>query len=260
MSLPGASNRINDLADQLRDAILSGRFLPGDRLPAERELAARHSVNRTSVREALAKLEQLGLVDIRRGGGARVCHVHEASIDVVSHLLHVDGRLDAELALQVLDVLEILVAGAARLAVERASESELIEARENLRRLDAAGEDMPVRLAAVDALFELITRASDNLLLRMIYNAIRPAIAGELGQILCGAMTGARELQSERIRAIDAALVARDPSAAEEAIRRLQRDERQRLLQVLDREGALECRQSGDSARLAGRRETRPDG
>ena len=234
-SAPSTPNRINALADELRDSILQGRFLPGERLPAERELAARHKVNRTSVREALKKLEQLGLVDIRRGGGARVCHVHQASIDVVSHLLHVDGELDGALALQILDVIEILVAGAGRLAMERASESELIEARANLRRLDDAGEDLETRLVAVDDLFELITRASDNLVLRMIYNALRPAIGGELGRTLCKAMVGTRHLVSERIRAIDDAIVARDPAAAEEAIRQLQRDERQRLLEYLER-------------------------
>jgi len=236
---PEAMNRTNSLAALLRDAILRGAYGPGERLPAERELAALHSVNRASVREALKKLEQVGLVDIRRGGGAWVCPVHEASVDLISHLLHVDGQLDPSLALQILDVTEIMVTGAARIAMERASDGELLEAREALRRLADAGETVEVRLAAVDDLFELITRASDNLVLRMIYNAIRPAITGELGQILCGALLGARGELPERLAAIDDAIVARDPAAAAEAIRSLQRDERQRLWQVLNDEPPL---------------------
>ncbi len=226
-------NRTDSLAAELRDAILRGTYSPGDRLPAERELAAHHSLNRASVREALKKLEQLGLVDIRRGGGAKVCHVHEASVDIISHLLHVDGRLNPSLALQILDVLEIMVSGAARIAMERASDSELLEARDLLQRLENAGEQLEVRLATVDDLFELITRASDNLVLRMIYNSIRPAITGELGQILCGALLGTRGELRGRLDAIDQAIVARDPVAAEEAVRRLQRDEQQRLWGVL---------------------------
>jgi GntR family transcriptional repressor for pyruvate dehydrogenase complex len=239
MSVPTeAANRTDSLAAELRDAILRGTYSPGDRLPAERELAARHSLNRASVREALKKLEQLRLVDIRRGGGARVCPVHEASVDIISHLLHVDGQLDASLALQIFDVLEIMVAGAARLAMQRASESELLEARDLLRRLDASGTHLDARLSALDDLFELITRASDNLVLRMLYTSIRPAITGELGRILCGALLGTRGEQSERLRAIEDALVARDPVAAEEAVRLLQRDERARLWKVLTQDGA----------------------
>src|SRR5262245_26799715 len=71
------------IAAGLRQAILRGRYRPGQRLPAERELASRLAVNRGSVREALKKLEQLGLVEIRRGDGALVRHLHEASVEVV---------------------------------------------------------------------------------------------------------------------------------------------------------------------------------
>src|SRR3712207_583158 len=50
------------VADQLRDAILAGRLAPGDVLPSERELCERFGVSRTSVREALRALQAQGLV------------------------------------------------------------------------------------------------------------------------------------------------------------------------------------------------------
>src|SRR5262245_63640403 len=83
--LPGREpgRRSDRIADSLRADILRGRYRPGERLPAERELATRLTVNRGSVREALKKLEQLGLVEIRRGDGAVVRHLHEARIEVV---------------------------------------------------------------------------------------------------------------------------------------------------------------------------------
>ena len=59
-----------DVAEQLRDAILDGRFAAGRKLPPERELAQEFGVNRTSVREALKVLEGLGLVTVRQGDGA----------------------------------------------------------------------------------------------------------------------------------------------------------------------------------------------
>lgn len=50
------------VAAQLREAILDGRFAPGDRLPTERELTREFGVSRTSVREALRALEAQGFV------------------------------------------------------------------------------------------------------------------------------------------------------------------------------------------------------
>lgn len=66
------ASRHDAIADALRSEILRGTYAPGDRLPAERDLAARLGANRGAVREALRKLEQQGLVVIRRGG-ARAC-------------------------------------------------------------------------------------------------------------------------------------------------------------------------------------------
>jgi len=62
------------LADRLLTAIALGEFTPGQRLPAERELSALLGVSRTTVRDALARVAEAGLVEIRRGraGGAFV--------------------------------------------------------------------------------------------------------------------------------------------------------------------------------------------
>jgi GntR family transcriptional repressor for pyruvate dehydrogenase complex len=62
------------IADRLITAIALGEFVPGQRLPAERELAQQLVVSRTSVREALHSLAADGYVDIQRGrnGGAYV--------------------------------------------------------------------------------------------------------------------------------------------------------------------------------------------
>src|SRR5205814_23916 len=53
-------------------AIMKGRFRPGDALPSERELAEKYEVNRSSVREAVKRLQGWGLVQVRHGGATRV--------------------------------------------------------------------------------------------------------------------------------------------------------------------------------------------
>jgi DNA-binding FadR family transcriptional regulator len=57
------------IADQIAGLIDAGEFVPGGRLPAERELAALLGVSRTSVREAIISLEIAGLVEVRVGTG-----------------------------------------------------------------------------------------------------------------------------------------------------------------------------------------------
>lgn len=60
------------VADAITRAVLEGRFPPGTTLPAERELAAMLGINRTSLRQAVARLEQAGLVEPRQGIGTVV--------------------------------------------------------------------------------------------------------------------------------------------------------------------------------------------
>ena len=55
------------ILEALRAQIEDGSLGVGDRLPAERELAARFGVSRTSVREAIRVLEVMGIVSVRRG-------------------------------------------------------------------------------------------------------------------------------------------------------------------------------------------------
>src|SRR5512142_3187153 len=60
------------IARQLSELIASGEFAPGQRLPAERELAQQLGVSRPSVREALIALEIEGKVEVRVGAGVFV--------------------------------------------------------------------------------------------------------------------------------------------------------------------------------------------
>src|SRR6476469_7358516 len=60
------------IAEQLRALITSGEFKPGERLPAERDLAKQLGVRGPSVREALLALEVEGWVEVRTGSGVYV--------------------------------------------------------------------------------------------------------------------------------------------------------------------------------------------
>lgn len=69
-----------DIALQIEAAIMSGKIIPGESLPSERELQAQFGTGRGVVREALRALKEKGLIEIRKGakGGAFVKQVDVA--------------------------------------------------------------------------------------------------------------------------------------------------------------------------------------
>jgi GntR family transcriptional regulator, uxu operon transcriptional repressor len=69
---PGADRLYRQIAEEIRLRIADASFPAGSRLPAERDLAHRFSVSRTSVREALIALEIQGFVEVRGGSGIYV--------------------------------------------------------------------------------------------------------------------------------------------------------------------------------------------
>ena len=62
-------SRVDEITDRLVTAIAIGEYLPGARLPVERELAGSLGVGRMTVRAALARLVERGLLETRRGRG-----------------------------------------------------------------------------------------------------------------------------------------------------------------------------------------------
>lgn len=160
-------SRTHQIADVLREEILRGQYREGERLPSERDLAERFDSNRGAVREALKKLEQLGIADIRRGG-ARVAPLEEASLDVVGHLLDLSDPPDPDLVEQVLETFRGLTAMAVRLGAERATDESIEQAVELLERLTSAELD-PEALPGIQMeLSRTFIEASGNMVLKLM--------------------------------------------------------------------------------------------
>jgi GntR family transcriptional repressor for pyruvate dehydrogenase complex len=68
----GAKKLYQQVASTLEEAIITGRYMPGERLPPERELAEEFTVSRPTVREAMLALEIRGYVEARHGSGIYV--------------------------------------------------------------------------------------------------------------------------------------------------------------------------------------------
>jgi GntR family transcriptional repressor for pyruvate dehydrogenase complex len=157
----------------LLEALLSGRYGPGEKLPTQRALAADLGVTMSSVREALKRLEQMGLVDVRRGSAMRVRDWREhGGLDVLTHLLFRGGALDAGVLAAVLEARALMLRELAGLAAQRRSAAQAQRLHELAERF--AETEHPHDAARVDfAFFTEVAQAAGNLVFQLILNAIR---------------------------------------------------------------------------------------
>jgi GntR family transcriptional regulator, transcriptional repressor for pyruvate dehydrogenase complex len=157
----------------LCEAILSGRYAPGEKLPTQRRLAAELGVNLAPVREAIKRLEQLRLLEVRHGDAMRVrdWRAHGA-LDVLGHAIFSGAGLDRATLGAVLEARTAMLAEVARLAAQRRSESQVQRLNEIAAEL-ALAEDAEAAQALDFAYFAELIDAAGNIVFVLIMNTLR---------------------------------------------------------------------------------------
>lgn len=148
------------------------RFEPGDRLPSERELAERFGVGRNAVREAVAVLETLRMVERRPNSGIYLREVgRQGSLDALVLQADLGVPLTEAEVTEVVELRRILELQAARLACERRRDTDI----DRLDAVLAAGESTIAaggNLADCDAEFHLaVAEATGNHVLLRVVNS-----------------------------------------------------------------------------------------
>jgi len=110
----------------IQKQIMNGTILPGTKLPPEREMAETFNVNRTTLREALSKLENLELIEIRHGDGVYAKNFLESgNMDLIKAAVSIDE--DNVTLFSVLEARRFVVPGMAYLAAQRRTTTDLDE-------------------------------------------------------------------------------------------------------------------------------------
>ena len=135
---------VRRVADQILGRIVSGSYSAGLRLPAESELAAEFTCGRSTVREALRYLTGLGVVQSRRGSGARVLDFRREGTPALLPWYVLAGRFDRPapaFAQELLHMRALLAGEAVRLAALYGDRRGLAQARAALDRAPAFAAD-----------------------------------------------------------------------------------------------------------------------
>jgi GntR family transcriptional repressor for pyruvate dehydrogenase complex len=226
------SSRADEIADELRREILTDRYRAGERLPSERDLAERFGTSRGAIREAVKKLEQLGIATVQPGG-ARVLPIAQASLDVVSHLLDLSSPPDPEIVKQVLEVGGGILALTARLAAEYASDEQLAGILEHVSRIQTAGEDRTQVREAILGLGPAMIEASGNMVLVLVNRGLQTQIISRLEShavVPKHDMKAVRKMARDLTRAFE----SREPSDCAEAMHRLFRELHESVVRALN--------------------------
>jgi GntR family transcriptional repressor for pyruvate dehydrogenase complex len=215
--------RSAEVARQLLDRVVDGRYPPGSRLPTEPELCVEMGVSRVTLREAVKSLQQRGVVSVEQGRGSFVNDEGRWSpfdpVLLVARTTGADGPdpLWSEKLLELRRMVEVGVAG---LAAARRGQADLVALQAQIDVMSEARRDGDIRaFAEADLAFhEAVMAAAGNELIAALFDPISQLVHQSR---LATSRTADRQAHALRAhRSIYRAVAARDPVAASRAMRR----------------------------------------
>ena len=207
-------NRVHEEVAKQLERLIVEQLMPGDKLPAERELAEQLGVSRSSIRDAIRRLEMMGLVEPRQGAGTVVREISPDAVvgplsSVIAHKRQMVGEL--------LDFRKMLEPGLAARAAGHATNEQIAQMEDILRRQSEKLKAGGLAIEEDTEFHYAIATSSGNSVVLKVVDTLMDLLRE----------TRSRSLQSEGRpqksiaghRRIFAAIKRRDPGAAELAMR-----------------------------------------
>lgn len=208
-------NKVYEEVARRLEQLIAERMKPGDMLPPERELAESFGVSRSSIRDAIRRLELVGMVEPRQGSGTVV---RELSTDALINPLTTVLVQKRKLVVELLDVRKMLEPPLAARAATHASAADVAEMEDILLR---QGEKLRQGDAAIEEDNEFhyaIAMASDNSVVLKVLDVLMDLLRETRERSL--QVEGRPQKSIAGHRRILAAIKRHDPVAAELAMRR----------------------------------------
>ena len=210
---PESVVRSEKTADRILQLIRDEKLQPGDKLPPERDLAARLKISRPRLREALNALKLMNIIVNRQGSGTYVASLKAEKLVVL---------LDSEFALNdttyadLLEARRILETGIAALAAEHITAGELGEMEACITKAAATLHDAEAFMETDIELHNRILKASRNEIIPVFMRAINRL--GIYSRRRTGEQLAIRQQSLKDHRRIVQALQAKDPEASRKAM------------------------------------------
>jgi GntR family transcriptional repressor for pyruvate dehydrogenase complex len=161
---------VSQVARRLLDELTAGDRRAGTRLPSERRLAESLGVGRSAIREAIAVLEVLGIVEVRVGSGT---YVRGTSSDLLPQAINWGLMLGERHTRDLVEARQHLEAVTALLAAQRATDEDVARLRRRLDRMRETADSI-AEFTEADVEFHLeVAQIAGNSVLRDILHSVR---------------------------------------------------------------------------------------
>jgi GntR family transcriptional repressor for pyruvate dehydrogenase complex len=220
---------VSQVARRLLDELTAGDHRAGTRLPSERRLAESLGVGRSAIREAIAVLEVLGIVEVRVGSGT---YVRGTSSDLLPQAIHWGLMLGERHTRDLVEARRHLEAITARLAAQRATDEDVARLRGRLDRMRETA-DAIAEFTEADVEFHLeVAHIAGNTVLRDILHSVRALLRVWIQRAVSADGDTADTLAEHT--AVFEAIAQRDPDAAAAAMEAHMQAASARLRRSLD--------------------------
>lgn len=201
---------------RIASVIKSRKLAAGERLPGEHELVEQLQVSRPILREALARLQSMGLVDIQRGRGTFVGSA--TSLANCVRLLQSAVAISPQELLSYAELRSAIEVQAARQAAERATDEDLAELSGILRKLDSDDLSYPEALELDFAFHRKLIDIAGNPLMRNMMEVIYEFVLTQMARTTPSQRDN--QLGRRLHKAILRAVRERDSDAAADAMQK----------------------------------------
>jgi GntR family transcriptional repressor for pyruvate dehydrogenase complex len=205
------------VAERLKTMIFDRQYLPGDKLPSERELQTMFGIGRPAVREALLLLERSGLVALRSGSPATVVSadpgaiIREMSVAVEHFLVDPQGVREIQIARKLLEC------SLAREAAKHGDTAMRLNLRQILERSGECLDDAEAFESLDLGFHDCIMRAAGSRVFEVVFAAMNQWLRDQ--RTITLALPGQTDIVFADHTQIYNAIAAKDPDGAENAMR-----------------------------------------
>jgi GntR family transcriptional repressor for pyruvate dehydrogenase complex len=163
---------VDSIVEEIKSKIINGEFKDGDMLESQDMMAKSMNISRPSLREALRRLQLMGLIDFQHGRGTFV-----KTLQPKDYMSPISGFLpiDKKSAYELLEARLFLESAAAALAAQKATETDIRALADALDKMQRAADDMNVEeFVKLDVKFHLlIAQGCRNRIMYQVVDILR---------------------------------------------------------------------------------------
>lgn len=213
MTMVEANTAVSAVAKRMLEIFTRGDIEPGTRLPSERQLSMSLGVGRSAVREALAALEILGIVDVRPGSGT---YLRGTVSELLPQTLNWGLMLGAPRTAELIEVRGALEIYAARLAATRMDDAAVSKLGSHVETMRSSLDDLKKFVEADSQFHREVALAVENTVLVELLQSIRSLIRVWVDRAVQDRENA--EVAMREHAAVYEAIARRDPDAAASAM------------------------------------------